>query len=127
MTDITVSRELLRHVLDSCEPEANNEQQMLAYDALRAALEQQAVEPDNLQCKTVQKRLATQWGYVEAQPSKAVKLTTDEYTALAHRIASKYTHRSDPAFTGYTFLPHTLEQFVDAVQAALWAKFGVTE
>lgn len=57
-----------------------------------------------------------------AQPHK---LSEDEYTALAHRIASKYTHRSDPAFTAYTFLPHTLGQFVDAVQSAVWAKLGV--
>ncbi len=39
---VNVSRELLRQVLVCCEPEANNEQQMLAYDALRAALEQPA-------------------------------------------------------------------------------------
>lgn len=70
--------------------------------------------------------LSDQTQEMEAQqPRKAVKLTTDEYTALAHRIASKYTHRSDPAFTGYTFLPHTLEQFVRAVEQAVWEKLGV--
>lgn len=57
----------------------------------------------------------------------AVKLTPDEYTALAHRTASKYTHCSDPTFTGYTFMPHTLDQFVDAVQSAVLAKLGATE
>ena len=53
-----------------------------------------------------------------AHPPRREPLTTEKYTELAHRIASKYTHRSDPAFTGYTFLPHTLEQFVRSVEAA---------
>lgn len=50
------------------------------------------------------------------EPPRLEPLTTEKYTELAHRIASKYTHRSDPAFTGYTFLPHTLEQFVRSVE-----------
>ena len=45
-------------------------------------------------------------------------LTDEEYTALAHRIASKYAHRSDLSYIAYTFLPHTLEQFVRAIEAA---------
>ncbi len=51
-----------------------------------------------------------------------VGLTEVEYTALAHRIASKYSHRSDLTFTAYTFLPNTLEQFVRAIEAALKEK-----
>jgi hypothetical protein len=45
-------------------------------------------------------------------------LTKEEYTALAHRIASKYAHRSDPQYIAYTFLPHTLEDFVRAIEKA---------
>lgn len=45
-------------------------------------------------------------------------LTIEKYTALAHRIASKYAHRSDPAYIAYTFPPHTLEQFVRAIEQA---------
>ena len=38
-------------------------------------------------------------------------MTDEEITTIAHRTASKYTHRSDPAFIAYTFLPHTLLDF----------------
>jgi hypothetical protein len=31
---------------------------------------------------------------------------------IAHRTASRYTHKSDKSFTAYTFLPHTLNDFV---------------
>ena len=51
------------------------------------------------------------------QPTRQ-PLPVDTYTALAHRIATKYTHRSDPAFCGYAFLPNTLEQFVRAIEQA---------
>lgn len=53
-----------------------------------------------------------------APPAEAKPLTQEQYTALAHRIASKYAHRSDPQYIAYTFLPHTLEQFVRAIEAA---------
>lgn len=36
--------------------------------------------------------------------------------ALAHRIASRYAHNSDPNRVEYTFQPHTLEQFVRAIE-----------
>ena len=52
---------------------------------------------------------------LEAQAQRQL-LTTEQYTALAHRIASKYSHRSDLTFTAYTFLPHTLEQFARAIE-----------
>jgi len=51
-----------------------------------------------------------------------VSLTNEEYVDLAHRIASKYTHRTDPTFTAYTFLPHTLEQFVRSIEDLLKEK-----
>lgn len=50
-------------------------------------------------------------------PPASVPLTPEKYTALAHRIASNYAHRSDPKHIAYTFLPHTLEQFVRAIEA----------
>ena len=76
---------------------------------------------ENLNCKSTQKRLATLWGYVKQEPARK-PLPADTYTALAHRIATKYAHRSDPAFCGYAFLPNTLEQFVRAIEEAVWKK-----
>ena len=35
---------------------------------------------------------------------------------LAHRTASRYTHKSDRSFTAYTFLPHTLNDFVRKIE-----------
>lgn len=72
---------------------------------------------ENLRCKSTQKRLAMLWGYVKQEPARQ-PLPADTYTALAHRIATKYAHRSDPAFCGYAFLPNTLEQFVRAIEQA---------
>jgi hypothetical protein len=60
-----------------------------------------------------------------APPTRRQPLTEPQYTALAHRIASKYAHRTDPGFIAYTFLPHTLEQFVRAIEAG--PGIGVTE
>lgn len=54
-----------------------------------------------------------------AAPQTRQPLTTEQYTQLAHRIASRYSHRSDPQFIAYTFLPHTLEQFVRAIEYAI--------
>lgn len=60
--------------------------------------------------------------YTAPQPPRQ-PLTVETFTKLAHRTATKYTHRSDPSFAGYAFLPHTLEQFVRAIEAA----HGITE
>lgn len=65
-----------------------------------------------LKIKELEKQLES---LVPADPAP-VPLTVDEYTALAHRIASKYAHRSDPRHIAYTFLPHTLEQFVRKIE-----------
>jgi hypothetical protein len=50
-------------------------------------------------------------------------LTVEAYTAIAHRTASKYAHRSDLSFVAYTFLPHTLDDFVRKIEAA----HGITQ
>ena len=38
--------------------------------------------------------------------------------ALAHRIATTYTHRSAPGYSSYAFMPHALMDFVRAIEAA---------
>ena len=60
--------------------------------------------------------------YTSPPKCEWVGLTDEEYTDLAHRIASKYAHRTDPTFVAYTFLPHTLEQFVRSIEDALQEK-----
>ena len=62
---------------------------------------------------------------ISQELGEPVPLTTEEYTALAHRIASKYAHRSDPRHIAYTFLPHTLEQFVRGIEQAVRRKAGL--
>ena len=50
-------------------------------------------------------------------------MVTDlEITELAHRTASRYTHRSDPTYHAYTFLPHTLLDFARKLLAKGGAK-----
>ena len=61
-------------------------------------------------------------GASPVEPSQAVELSQQEAEALAHRRASKYAHRSDPSYVAYTFLPHTLMDFVHDVTAAINAK-----
>lgn len=51
-------------------------------------------------------------------------LSDIEYTALAHRIASTYRHRSDPKSVAYTFLAGTLAQFVSEVEKAVLEKLA---
>lgn len=45
-------------------------------------------------------------------------MTDDEIAALAHRMASAYTHRSDPTSHAYGFVRHTLIDFSRALMAA---------
>jgi hypothetical protein len=52
------------------------------------------------------------------QPASAKVLTDEEIEALGHRIASVYTHRSDPTSHSYGFVRHTLIDFARAVLAA---------
>ena len=57
-----------------------------ARKACKDALEQPAQEPINLKCKSVQKRLATQWGYVKQyaqEPAPSWQgLSDDEIQAI---------------------------------------------
>ena len=46
MTKIVIDKAMLEQVLNCCEIEPNNEKALSAYDALRAALVEPAVEPD---------------------------------------------------------------------------------
>lgn len=55
--------------------------------------------------------------YTHPQP-KREPLSVEAYTALAHRTASKYRHNGNPLHIEYTFLPHTLGDFVRAIEAA---------
>lgn len=80
-------RQAARRLLDAVEDGGHKSDVMAAADALRAALAQQA-EPLNLSDPAVQKRLATQWGYVpqQAEPVEPVQrkpLTEDEIWGLA--------------------------------------------
>jgi len=36
---------------------------------------------------------------------------------FAHRRATTYTHRSDPHYSGYAFVPYTLMDFVRDLEA----------
>jgi hypothetical protein len=45
-------------------------------------------------------------------------ISLEHFTALAHRTASRYSHRSEPEKVAYTFLPHTLADFHRQVCAA---------
>jgi hypothetical protein len=57
--------------------------------------------------------------YTSPPKREWVGLTNEEYTNIAHRTASKYAHRTDPNFIAYTFLPHTLEHFVQLIEKTL--------
>lgn len=50
------------------------------------------------------------------------RLTREQWESIAHRTASRYSHRSDPQYIAYTFLPHTLEDFVSKLQDAIEGK-----
>jgi len=53
--------------------------------------------------------------YAEAQPARE-PLTPEQITTIAHRKASKYTHRSDPESHAYGFVKYTLIDFVRAIE-----------
>ena len=38
-------------------------------------------------------------------------ISLENFTKLAHRTASRYSHRSEPEKVAYTFLPNTLADF----------------
>ena len=43
------------------------------------------------------------------------ELTDERILELAHRIATKYTHRSDPTYCSYGFVKHTMIDFARAI------------
>ena len=52
-----------------------------------------------------------------AKELKAMDELTDErILELAHRIATKYTHRSDPTYCSYGFVKHTMLDFARAIE-----------
>jgi len=54
-----------------------------------------------------------------AHPAPARQpLTEDDIAAIGHRMASTYTHRSDPTSHAYGFVRHTLIAFARATEAA---------
>lgn len=55
----------------------------------------------------------------DCQQSITRRLTREQWESIAHRTASRYSHRSDPHYIAYTFLPHTLEDFVIKLQDAI--------
>jgi hypothetical protein len=46
-------------------------------------------------------------------------ISFEDFQSIAHRTASRYSHRSEPEKVAYTFLPHTLEDFHRQVCAAI--------
>ena len=44
-------------------------------------------------------------------------MTQEKAEELAHRRATTYTHRSAPGYSSYAFVPHTLMDFVRAIEA----------
>jgi len=43
-------------------------------------------------------------------------MTDERILELAHRIATKYTHRSDPTYCSYGFVKHTMIDFARAIE-----------
>ena len=64
------------------------------YEALRAALAQQ-VEPLNLRDPAVQKRLATQWGYVPAAQAEPVGEILPNWSTEQERIVGTWAYLND--------------------------------
>lgn len=59
---------------------------------------------------------STSESVTDCHQSVTRRLTRQQWETIAHRTASRYSHRSDPSFIAYTFLPHTLEDFVNKLQ-----------
>ena len=132
MTKITVDKDLIEQALDTigyyasvCGEDEQETPAKRTQKALRAALAEPAVQ----QCgydETTGNCTKNPCCYTSPPPPAEVPLlTTDEYTTLAHRIASKYAHRSDPQHIAYTFLPHTLEQFAREIERAVRQNAGL--
>lgn len=114
MDQVTVSRELLRQVIEKAEATTRH------FNIER--LGESTYKDTNTRCELHE---AVNKLRVALEQPSVVPLTTEEYTDLAHRIASKYAHSSDPRHSAYTFLPHTLEQFVRGIEQAVRRKVGL--
>ena len=148
MTKITVDKDLIEQAINAAFSPYCTQDLAILVPVLRAALAEPAVEPvawrvhpatygvghDGVYALTTRTEQVDAWRrkgwdveplYTSPPPPAEVPLTTEEYTALAHRIASKYAHRSDPRHIAYTFLPSTLEQFVRAIEQAVRQKAGL--
>jgi len=51
------------------------------------------------------------------QALERVPMTEEVALKIAHRRATTYTHRSDPHYSGYAFVPYTLMDFVRDLEA----------
>ena len=51
------------------------------------------------------------------QALERVPMTEETALKFAHRRATTYTHRSDPHYSGYAFVPYTLMDFVRDLEA----------
>ena len=51
------------------------------------------------------------------QAMERVPMTEEVALKIAHRRATTYTHRSDPHYSGYAFVPYTLMDFVRDLEA----------
>jgi hypothetical protein len=56
------------------------------------------------------------WEQRQAAIASREPMPLEKAEEFAHRTASRYTHKSDKGFTAYTFLPHTLEDFVRKIE-----------
>lgn len=65
---------------------------------------------------------STSESVTDCRQSVTRRLTREQWESIAHRTASRYSHRSDPHYIAYTFLPHTLEDFVIKLQDAIEGK-----
>lgn len=69
--------------------------------------------------KQGQENAAKAWAGVDVEKflqREPQPMPIEKAEEIAHRTASRYTHKSDKSFTAYTFLPHTLEQFVRLIE-----------
>ena len=91
--------------------------------SLEAADALQALEPDDsgivpdsdkVICPGCSHQFTAIPGNVQArlQALERVPMTEEVALKIAHRRATTYTHRSDPHYSGYAFVPYTLMDFV---------------
>ena len=91
--------------------------------SLEAADALQALEPDDsgivpdsdkVICPGCSHQFTAIPGNVQArlQALERVPMTEEAALKIAHRRATTYTHRSDPHYSGYAFVPYTLMDFV---------------